>query len=211
MEFVKSMCLIPYARTSTSGTVVIRPLLGMAWTLYLEVAFVLLFALARVISQRYRGLIAGALCAAVWAAAKLSRSTVPAVVVLKSSSWFCFVAGILCYAVALKLWDRPIPTRAGRAALLAAGVAAAVAGYCMGANAARAACFGVFLCAVVLSLRDGKMPGLLVQMGEPSPLTFYLTQQAAAGGGLTSIAWACDRCSWSSPSCSSPWSWRRFS
>ncbi len=183
MEFVKSMCLIPYARTSTSGTVVIRPLLGMAWTLYLEVAFVLLFALARAISQRYRGLIASALCAAVWAAAKLSRSTVSAVVVLKSSSWFCFVAGILCYAVALKLWDRPIPTRAGRAALLAAGVAAAVAGYCSGSNAARAACFGVFLCAVVLSLHDGKMPGLLVQMGNLS-YSFYLTHYfvvAAAG------------------------------
>ncbi len=191
-ELVKSLCLIPYTRTSTIGTVVIRPLLGMGWTLYLEVAFVLLFALARVISQRYRGIVCSALCVAVWCAAKLSRSTVPIVVVLKTSSWSCFAAGILGYAVVERLWSRPVSTRAGRTALLAAGIAACVAGYCFkGSKAMRAVFFAVFLCAVVLSLRDRKMPGLLVGLGNLS-YSFYLTHSSSCwrpGSRLISAGW----------------------
>lgn len=55
-NLVKSFFFIPYA-TPVAGTIIVRPIHAVGWTLFLEVIFYLIFALAMKISYKHRNLI----------------------------------------------------------------------------------------------------------------------------------------------------------
>jgi len=98
-ELIKSVFLIPFSRSGLRGESVIRPIVGPAWTLYYEIWFALVFFIAMICSRKYRGLIASAFCAILYAAGHALPDDLAISHILKLEFWFDFIAGIAIFHI----------------------------------------------------------------------------------------------------------------
>lgn len=100
-ELVKSLFFVPYLRSSMKGTVeYARPIVGPAWTLYYEILFALIFALAVKLSKERRAQISIVALSLLCLGGKIwPNSSVAIITILfdKKIRWLNFIAGILAY------------------------------------------------------------------------------------------------------------------
>lgn len=105
-QLFKSLFFIPYYRGSQKEGLIVSPIIGPAWYLFLEVYFILISALSLKLSKKYRGVIAGAIVLTIYIVSSIVPSEAPIVVVLRSVNWLCFVGGILSFYIIRLVWDK---------------------------------------------------------------------------------------------------------
>lgn len=111
-QLIKSLLCLPYARDSVAtGADRLRPLVGPAHTLEVEVMFTLLFFVCMTISHRHRGKISFAVCIALFALGETMRYTHTAFRTAfcefyfrhSRAAWLYFALGILAFWVVEKI------------------------------------------------------------------------------------------------------------
>ena len=108
-ELIKSLLLIPYSREGMRTASVVRPIVGPGWTMYYDVCFAILFAVAMKLRHKWRGAITAGLCCLLLLGALLP-DTNPFVHVYTKGYFLDFIAGIAVYFLwkARKGTDRPV-------------------------------------------------------------------------------------------------------
>ena len=100
-ELFKSLLLIPYRRVGLHTSSVVRPIVGPGWTMYYDVCFAILFAVAMKLRHKWRGAITAGLCCLLMLGALLP-DTNSFIHVFTKRYWLDFMAGMACYP----LWKR---------------------------------------------------------------------------------------------------------
>lgn len=123
-ELIKSLLFIPYSRSGLKSELAVRPIVGPGWTLYYDVWFAFAFAISMKIKHKYRGIIAGCICVALYLFGILLPEEVPVAVLLSNGFVLSFAAGIVVYYVwrgFLQQKTTSVPLIWGMAAVLLLG------------------------------------------------------------------------------------------
>ena len=116
-QLIKSMLCLPFSKDAMmTGGERLRPLVGTAHTLEVEVLFTLIFAVCLLINKKHRGKIAFAVCAALFAAGETSykmhfhfRTDFSEFYIRHSrAAWLYFAAGILIFAITKRMADKKL-------------------------------------------------------------------------------------------------------
>lgn len=103
-ELLKSMFFIPFVRDGLRTTGIVRPIVGIAWTIELEAFFYLIFGIALIISKKYRGLISALVLCILVIFKKCFNSNNVALNFYFTEFLLCFVFGIILYYFMKLLW-----------------------------------------------------------------------------------------------------------
>ena len=173
IEVLKSMFFIPVVRNSLQDGMVIRPIVGPAWSLYFDIYFLVIFYICMQISYEYRGLIALAVTSILFICSLCFQPENAFLVVLFRYRWIFFITGMLCYYLLRKVWDCPIlQSRITRAVLLVIGIVT-LAFYYVDAFKYTYLAVAVIFCCFVLAFRKSAIPHCLCVLADIS-FSFYL-------------------------------------
>lgn len=192
-QLIKSMLCLPYVRDSvTTGADRLRPLVGPAHTLEVEVLFTLLFFVCMTISHKHRGKISFAVCMALFALGEAMKYTHTAFRTAfcefyfrhSRAAWLYFALGILAFWVTERIEKSGIGIEKLRlpagftaaASMFAAALLIASSGRIntdvwLSLQALLGAAIIVLL--VLISSMDIKTPKFLVRLGDAS-FSFFL-------------------------------------
>lgn len=173
-ELIESLFFIPYARISQKSGVVVRPIVGPAWSLYYDVYFTIIFYLCARISFRYRGIIAaGVMIFMGFSKVIFGNSENPLYVIASSPWWLCFAGGIIAYYGSKLLWKK-INNKGICLSLCCMAMALLITIFVMPLNIKRNAVISsVLLFAFVLGVQKNKMPHVINILGACS-FSFYM-------------------------------------
>lgn len=171
-----SMFFIPYSRDGLRAENMIRPLVGPAWTLNYEIFFMVIFAMAMLISYRYRGIITVAILTIFLSLGRLLEIN-NAILQFWTAPYLAdFIAGIGAFYILKYLNDKQIGRR-GRICLavmvIMAGALMVWNGYPQPRWVINAALSLAMLVSSVLALRGVRIPSMLLRLGDTS-FSFYL-------------------------------------
>ena len=216
-QLLKSLFCIPFSReAAATGRDIMRPILGPAHTLEVEVFFSLIFFICMRISHKKRGFIAAGCCIAFFAAGEVFEALhfhtpsafVEFYVTHNRYSWIYFFLGIVLYMLLERAATRPVAlSRMKKFNVIAAvWTAAGVAGMIFVKNrfyvdvyyiVQAFAAFGLLYILIMLSQYGVKAPRALVFCGNIS-FSFYLVHYypvhlaekffGATEPGLTALA-----------------------
>lgn len=110
-DLIKSLLFIPYSRGSLKGGDAVRPIVGPAWTLYYDIWFTFVFALAMKISKKWRGLIASCVCIVFYVLGEILPKGYAISHYLNVRLWLDFIAGISVFYI-WKYLSQKISSRA---------------------------------------------------------------------------------------------------
>ena len=98
-NFVKSMFLIPYYKTGSSGVLAVRPIVGPGWTLYYDVLFAIIFYLSSKINYKFRGLFVGIVLSVLIVVGLIFNINNPFAQIYLSYIWIFYLSGIAAFYV----------------------------------------------------------------------------------------------------------------
>ncbi len=98
VELVKSMLCIPYSRGGLKTDLVIRPIVGPAWTMGYDVWFLPIFALSMKLSHKWRGAISSAVCIVIVIIGSIAPDN-PIFHFMGRHYWINYVMGILVFYI----------------------------------------------------------------------------------------------------------------
>lgn len=175
-ELIKSLLLIPYKRAGMQTESVTRPIVGPGWTMYYDVCFAILFAIAMKLRHKWRGAITAGLCCLLMLGALLP-DTNSFLHVFTKRYWLDFMAGMACCPL-WKRWKTADPAvRESKLLRLGAGLAA-LGGLVIVYSQKQiypldaAACF-VILMGTMICLDGVRLPKAVLFLGKLS-YSFYL-------------------------------------
>lgn len=106
IELIKSLLFIPYSREAIHSAEVIRPIVGLGWTLNIEMFFYVIFGLCLLISKKYRGII----CSIIFILFYIIHEIFDLTFCIPLYFWtngylLAFVSGIILYYILQRLYS----------------------------------------------------------------------------------------------------------
>lgn len=104
LQLLKSMFFIPFMRDGLRSTSVVRPLVGLGWTLELEIIFYVIFGLAILINHKYRSIISAVFLGILGLLGLTCNFKNVMINFWCSTYLFDFIYGIVLYYIIRALW-----------------------------------------------------------------------------------------------------------
>lgn len=184
-ELVKSFLFIPFMRGSLKSGATLRPIVGPAHTLYMEMAFTAVFAIAIKINRKHRGDISFICSVLIWligVTVGFKNDIAKFYISENAYSWLAFAAGIFVFALFERMEKNKLCFGGAKAGILAAVTAmfAVLTQLTFGHVSQKATMiFVTAVCALLVALAVGssfvgvRPPKLIVKFGDMS-YSYYL-------------------------------------
>ena len=174
VELIKSLLCIPYSRGGLKTTMVIRPIVGPAWTMGYDVWFIFIFFVAMKISHKYRGLICAAMCLGVVVVGDLLPEG-PIAHFMGRLYWINYISGVIVFYIYKMLEDKVFMKSKSRFLLCVISFIGLTFLY-IGRKTIEWNILLAFITVitVLIGLANVKMPSFIMNFGKIS-YSFYLT------------------------------------